>query len=719
MNRIQTKLAVIGGGPAGVCGALAAARRGVPTVLIHDRPVLGGNSSSEIRVWSRGALGAGNVYSEEMGIWGELKLTNLYRNPDGNPVFWDEVLLDAALKEPNLRLFLNTEVTGLTMEGSRVTSVSGNQQGSQAALTVEAEVFLDATGDGCLGYWAGLSYYLGDVYIPSKDAPVPEKPELLGCSILFYTRREDHPVPFIPPDYAYSLERISQLIDQGGRIVSEKMSGSDCWWFEYGGNKDTIGQIQDIGLELKRMVMGVWNYIKNSGRYHADAYTLEWVGNLPGKRESRRMVTDYLLTEEDIRTGRQFPDSAFYGGWYMDNHPSGGMHDTQQENCVQIPVNIYPIPLRCLYNSRISNLLFAGRNIGTQRQAFISSRVMNTCALSGQAAGALASAMLSAGKAPSELTPEEIQKIQCSLTREDLFIPGYLLRDPEDRSADAAVTASSHHDGRWGAEQGSLSLDSGGFVLFPGLPGQSPDLAVWASAPARLTGTWYRSPLPSRFCPGTPAGQLEADIPQGRSVLSLSVPENCAEQFCTLVLAPCPGVNIPCVQRQREGFLCGHQDSPLYLEPMLAYPKDAGLYAPQRAAEFPDRPWNSPNQWLADPEDPAPWLELNWDTPQTIHQVRLFLDPSLNEELPSTHAKYWQESHHFVPRSGMPPALIRDARLQIRLPDGSWTDLTQFRDNYLRLVVLELPAPVTGAGLRLVVDKTWGGTPAVYHVGVY
>ena len=110
---MKTQLAVIGGGPAGVCGALAAARRGTQTILITNRPVLGGNSSSEIRVWARGAVGAGNVYAEEMGIWGELKLTNLYRNPDGNPIFWDEVLLDAVLAEPNITLQLNTEIVCL------------------------------------------------------------------------------------------------------------------------------------------------------------------------------------------------------------------------------------------------------------------------------------------------------------------------------------------------------------------------------------------------------------------------------------------------------------------------------------------------------------------------------------------------------------------------------------------------------------------------------
>ncbi len=719
MNRITAQLAVVGGGPAGVCGALAAARRGISTVLIHNRPVLGGNSSSEIRVWSRGAVGAGNFYSEEMGIWGELKLTNLYRNREGNPIFWDEVLLDAVLAEPNLQLLLNTEISQLTMDGNRVTAVSGDQQGSQQRVTVEAEVFLDATGDGCLGYLAGLPYYLGDVSIPSREAPIPETPELLGCSILFYTKQEDHPVAFVPPEYAYPLDRIAGLINQGGRIVSETMGGSDCWWFEYGGNLDTMGRYQDIALELKRLVMGVWNYIKNSGRYAADTYTLEWVGSLPGKRESRRMATDYLLTERDIRTGRTFPDGAFYGGWYMDNHPSGGIHDTAQENCVQIPVNLYQIPLRCLYSSQVPNLLFAGRNIGVERQVFVSSRVMNTCALAGQAAAALAGAMLDTGKAPAALTPEEVRRIQLELLRGDVFLPGGDFTDPQDKSGSASAAASSFQDGSCGPEQGRLSLSQGGFVTFPGAEGRTVRLTLEARAPGRLTGVWYVHPLPSRFCPGTPSGSFQAELTEGRNILPLPVPPGCGSQFCTLVLDPCPEADIVCAQRQREGFLCGRRDSPVYREPMADYGEDFGLYHPQRAAEMPDRPWNGPNQWKAAPHDPAPWLELRWEAPQSIRRLRLVLDPALNEELPSSRAKHWQESHHFVPREGMPAALVRDAVLRAQLPDGSWQTLAVCSDNCRRQITLTLPEPLSVQALRLDIRKTWGAAPAVYHFGVY
>ena len=115
------------------------------------------------------------------------------------------------------------------------------------------------------------------------------------------------------------MSHIEKILGCGGRIINERMSGSDCWWFEYRGLRDTISNAQDIALELRRLVLGVWNYVKNSRKFDADNCTLEWVGNLPGKRESRRMVTEYMLTEHDVRAQRVFSDTAFYGGWYLDH----------------------------------------------------------------------------------------------------------------------------------------------------------------------------------------------------------------------------------------------------------------------------------------------------------------------------------------------------------------------------------------------------------------
>ena len=720
MRELDTELAVIGGGPAGVCAALSAARLGVRTVLIGNRPVLGGNSSSEIRVWTRGASGAGSLFAEEMGVWGLLKLENLYKNPDANPVFWDEILLDAVLSQENLQLFLNTDVMEVEREGDRIAAVLGAQQGTEERLRVRSRYLIDATGDGTIGAKAGVPYYMGSKRVtgggPGTDG------ELLGSSILYYTRKEDHPVRFIPPAYAYGLEEVERLIGNGGRVVSERLSGSDCWWFEYGGARDTISAAQDIAIELKRLVLGVWNYIKNSGKFDADCCTLDWIGSLPGKRESRRMETEYLLARQDLLEGRQFPDGAFYGGWYMDLHPAGGIMDPQADSCVQIPVHIYQVPLRCLYHRSVPNLLFAGRNIGTERDAFASSRIMNTCALSGQAAATLAAACIARGRPPAELSPGEVEEVRQALLREDMFIPGVGSMDGSDLARQARISASSAHDGGTGALSGALELTDGAFAVFPGVAGGRVALTLHSERAVRLTGALQSAMLPNRFLPGREEGPIAWDLRPGEQRAELAVPERCGGRFCILRFDNAPGVSLALAEEGRTGFLCGHARRPEYAFPAIQYrPEDAGeLYAPRQVLSGCSRPWGLPNQWCAAPDDQDPWLRLDWPAPVTVRELRLYLDPDLTMELPSSRAQHWEESHHYAPRAGMPPRLARSIRAEVPEGDGGWRTVWSAGENRQRLVVVRLPAPVETAALRLRFPETWGGrSPAVYEVRAY
>ena len=675
----QTQFAVIGGGLAGICAALAAARMGIDTVLVNNRPTLGGNSSSEVRVWTRGAVGAGNLFAEEMGLLGCLKLENLYKNPEANPVFWDEILLDAVLGQEHLTLFLNTDVTELSMEAGRVLAVSGAQQQTERRLSFKADIFLDATGDGTLGALAGVPWEQGEG-------------GTMGNSILFFTRREDHPVRFVPPDYAYGMEEIERLVGNGGRIVSEQMTGSDCWWFEFGGAQNTIDDAQQIGIELKRLVMGVWNYIKNSGKFDADCATLEWLGSLPGKRESRRMRTDYMPTARDILEGRRYDDSAFYGGWYIDSHPAGGMRDTEKEHCEQIPVPIYPLPLRSLYHSGVTNLLFAGRNIGVEREVFFSSRVMNTCALSGQAAGTLAAFCIRHGRSPGAESRGSIGDIQRHLQREDMLIPGAVQEDPADLAAVAQVNASSFHTGGAGPFAGTLALNREAFAVFPALPGQETRFFVESSGAAVLTAGVYSAMLPNRLQPGQERSRCTWEVEAGCQALTWTVPADFPAAFCMLVWPPQPAVRLYLSRPLRTGFLCGWTDSPRFGEPALCYTRlQPGLYTPDHVREGPNRPWGGINQWRTAPEDKTPWLELRWPKPVRPRELRLYLDPELSMELPSSRGSHWQESHKFAPRTAMPEQLLWDFEILLQREDGGWESVKRIRDNHQRMVSIPLP----------------------------
>jgi hypothetical protein len=378
---------VIGGGMAGLCAAIAAARNGAKTALIHDRPVLGGNASSEIRMWICGAHGEHN---KETGLLEEIQLENQYRNPTGNYSIWDSVLYGKAFFQPRLTPFLNCSVTDAEMDGSRIVAVKAWQLTSQTWHTVHAKIFVDCSGDSILAGVTGAEFRSGREARAEFDEdiqPAHADAKTMGNTLLIQVRRTDEPHPFVPPPWAYKFERPEDLPH---RIKG--VSASNFWWMEIGGLQDTIRDAETIRDELMKIAYGVWDHIKNRSPQRADAenWALEWLGALPGKRENRRYLGDHVLTQNDVRAGGQFPDLIAYGGWSMDDHHPAGILYPGQPTIFHAAPSPYGIPYRCLYSRNIDNLLFAGRNISVTHAALSSTRVMATCALLGQAAGTAA-----------------------------------------------------------------------------------------------------------------------------------------------------------------------------------------------------------------------------------------------------------------------------------------------------------------------------------------
>ncbi len=429
---------VVGGGLAGMCTAIAAARHGAKVALIHDRPVLGGNASSEIRMWICGAHGPNN---RETGLVEEIQLENNYRNPSSNFSIWDSVLFQIAKFTPGLTVFLNASVNAATMNGNRITAVKAWQTTSETWHTVNAKLFADCSGDSILAPLTGADFRIGreaqEEFGEDIEPPVADR-KTMGMSCLIQARETSSPKTFIPPPWARKFTSDDQLPHRGHGFTGL----SNFWWLELGGENDSIHDTEELRDQLLALAFGIWDHIKNHGDHGADNWDLEWVGFLPGKRESRRYLGDHILTQNDVRAEGRFEDVVAYGGWSMDDHHPGGFNYPGVPTIFHPAPSPYGIPYRCLYSRNLENLMFAGRNVSVTHAAMSSTRVMATCATIGQAAGTAAAIAIREHTSPRGVYQSHLAELKQTLMDDDCFLPFNRRQIPE-LSATARLTASN------------------------------------------------------------------------------------------------------------------------------------------------------------------------------------------------------------------------------------------------------------------------------------
>jgi hypothetical protein len=414
----QVDLCVVGGGLSGLCAAVAAARHGATVALIHDRPVLGGNASSEIRMHVCGAHGPN---MRETGLVEEIKLLNTLRNPAGNYSIWDSVLYEMVRFQPNLLPILNCSVNAAEMDGTRIDSVTGWQSTAETWHTVEAALFADCSGDSILAPLTGADFRLGREArgeFGEDIAPEEADRRTMGMSCLIQFRETDRPQPFVAPRWAHVYETDDSFPYRGHDI-----QGTNYWWLELGGEHDSIHDTETLRDELLKLAFGVIDHIKNRGNHGAENWLVEWVGFLPGKRESRRYVGDHIITQHDVRAGGPFPDVVAYGGWSMDDHHPAGFRYPGKPTIFHPAPSPYGIPYRSLYSRNLDNLFFAGRNISATHSAMSSTRVMATCALLGQAVGTAAALASRDGLSPRGVYADRLEELQQTLMDDDCYLP--------------------------------------------------------------------------------------------------------------------------------------------------------------------------------------------------------------------------------------------------------------------------------------------------------
>ena len=441
---LEADVLVAGGGLAGVCAAIAAARNGAKVVLVQDRSRLGGNSSSEVKMHVVGAnQHNGRPGWREGGLIEELRLADAVNNPQRCWELWDLLLYDKVVSEPNITLLLETTLYNAAVSDGLITEVFARCDKSEHLYRIRAKVFCDCTGDSRLALEGGADMRTGREARSEYNEPLaPETPDnrTLGSSILFTSRLYRRHMPFTPPAWARKVTR-EQLVHR--KIDSWEYG---YWWIEWGGDHDIIEDNEQIRFELLSIVMGVWDYIKNSGDFPDSSFwAMDWVGMMPGKRGSRRVLGDHVLTQHDLMRGG-FSDAVAIGGWAMDAHPPEGFDRPDlPPNTTVRPPEVYDIPLRSLYSRNVRNLFMAGRNISASYVAFTSARVMATCAVEGQAIGTAAAQCVARGILPRQLAgdPKQVEELQQTLLRDDQTVKGRRNRDESDLARGAAVTASA------------------------------------------------------------------------------------------------------------------------------------------------------------------------------------------------------------------------------------------------------------------------------------
>ncbi|HEX6428782.1 MAG TPA: FAD-dependent oxidoreductase [Niastella sp.] len=742
---IQADLVVTGGGLSGVCCAITAAREGCSVILVQDRPVLGGNASSEVRLWILGAtshMGNNNRWAREGGVVDEILVENTYRNPEGNPVIFDMILLDKVIAEPNITLLLNTAVYHVDKKNeTTIGSVKAFCSQNQTEYTLSAPLFCDASGDGVVGFLSGAAFRMGaesSEEFGEKFAPNKEYGELLGHTLYFYSKDTGRPVNFVPP--AFALKDITKI--PRFNSFNAKEFGCKLWWIEYGGRLDTVHDTEQIKWELWKVIYGVWDYIKNSGNFpEAANLTLEWVGTIPGKRESRRFEGDYMMRQQDIVEQRTHEDAVAYGGWSIDLHPADGVF-SEKPGCNQWhSKGIYQIPFRSLYSKNISNLFLGGRLISASHVAFGSTRVMATAAYASQAVGMAAALCTEFNILPATIAQYNlIQTLQNRLLHSGQYIPGLSLQNFNDLVQQATITASSELVLTELPESDFLQpLNLSVAQMVPVAEGKIEPFVFHAQAgvATSLQVDLRISSKAGNHTPDITVASITLHIQPGRNCLQVkfdAVMKSPAYAFITFIKNPL--IELHYSRKRVTGLLSVFNtiNKAVSNYGKQTPPADIGMdafefWCPQRRPEghniafkYPaglscfnaknirngiDRPVNTPNAWVADWNDPAPQLTLSWQQPQTIGSIDLFFDTDYDHPMESVLMQH--------PETVM-PFCVRN----YRIIDDAGNVVAEKADNYQTRNRISLAEPVTTSRLIIEVEHPAADVPAaVFAVRCY
>lgn len=724
---------VAGGGPGGVPAAIAAARMGARVLLLQNRSILGGNSSTESGITLDGA-GVGHINARESGIAEEIR-----RIRDRDPVSngdWTRAMETLVAAEKNLTVLYNNHVCSAQMDGDNlIKSITSLNIRTLEKTEFRARFFIDCTGDAWLGYYAGAKYRFGrEAQHEHGESMAPKIADTLtmsGClkapGTSFFTKTEK-PVEYHAPAWVPALPADDR---EFGRVINEDGSKLS-WWLELPNTYDDMWDGEESRDALLLVMLGYYDHIKNhwSKRELAKNLRFNFAGIFNARRESRRLIGDYVLTQDDCLTGRHFDDAVTYSGWHMDIHHPGGIY-SGAEGPMHIArhVPMPTIPYRCLYSKNIDNLFMAGRNISVTHIALGTTRVQNTIATIGQAAGTAAAMCLILNKSPRDIYKDHIRDLQQTLIRNDQFIPGFKNADPDDPCLTATATASSVKTNELfqtmqGTDSELMALDIPRMVIACAIRTNGDVdgiyLKLHSAFPTPKTVTMHAFTLGNgrdNFCVLGDTITVQAEVPPMceswvRFPLSIPVdPEEFQDRFYIQVgLDPAEGISWRSVKDLTIFHRAGEMDeagnwiiksSRSYRHSFAKPVEEFADCSAQNVVNGHARILDPAHyEWVSDPTQSMPqWLALDFKTPTKINSVSIVFDTDMSN--PGT---CWT-----IKRANVPQC-VEDYIVEV-FTKGAWQTVAAATGNFMRKRTHAFPA-CPAEKLRVTVLKTSGDPSA-------
>ena len=430
-------LVVVGGGIAGTCAAMSAARLGLQVALLQDRPVLGGNNSSEVRVWLNGGVNL-PPYPRVGDIVAELEPKQRAHTGPANraAIYEDDRRLALVRSEKNLTLLLEQRVNGVEAADGVIRAVVAQHIRTGRRIRLTARWVADCTGDGVVGTLAGADFEmtqkqhmgpsnLWNVEDAGQTEPFPkcECEDTNAVNMAFASTQAPAPFPRCPWALDLRDKNFPGRPKRKGPAIKDPLSHLGGWYWESGFDRDPITDVEWMRDQNFRAMYGAWDTLKNVDKLYPN-YRLNWAAYIAGKRESRRLLGDVVLTVEAFRTNQVFADASFPCTWTIDLHTPDPAYEKGHEGTefiskathgtYQTP---YWAPYRCLYSRNVSNLFMAGRDISVTHEALGPVRVMRTCGCMGEVVGMAAALCKAHDCAPRAVYQQHLDELKQLLTQ--------------------------------------------------------------------------------------------------------------------------------------------------------------------------------------------------------------------------------------------------------------------------------------------------------------